>query len=70
MWPVMVWLYSWTLAHRGLSEPAARLRTEGLRVTADGTFAEYYHPFTGDPLGSHNQSWTAAVVLDWLSSPA
>jgi glucosylglycerate hydrolase len=30
-------------------------------------FAEYFDPFTGKPLGSPQQSWTAAVVLDWLS---
>jgi len=29
-------------------------------------FGEYYHPVTGAPLGSLNQSWTAAVALDWL----
>jgi hypothetical protein len=42
------------------------LRTEGLRQASDGTFAEYYEPFTGEPLGSMQQSWTAAAVLDWL----
>ena len=39
---------------------------EGLRQASDGTFAEYYEPFTGEPLGSMQQSWTAAAVLDWL----
>ncbi|BCT77869.1 hypothetical protein SCMU_37110 [Sinomonas cyclohexanicum] len=29
-------------------------------------FGEYYEPFTGEPLGSRNQSWTAAVALEWL----
>ena len=28
---------------------------------ADGSFAEYYEPFTGEPLGSMQQSWTAAA---------
>jgi hypothetical protein len=32
----------------------------------DETFAEYYQPETGAPLGSLRQSWTAAVALDWL----
>jgi glucosylglycerate hydrolase len=66
IWPVVTWLFGWALQHRGLLEPALRLRTEGLRLVVDGTFAEYYHPFSGEPLGSHRQSWTAAVVLDWL----
>jgi hypothetical protein len=66
VWPVVTWLFGWALQRRGLLEPALKLRTEGLRLVVDGTFAEYYHPFSGEPLGSHHQSWTAAVVLDWL----
>ena len=66
VWPVVTWLFGWALQRRGLPEPALKLRTEGLRLVVDGTFAEYYHPFSGEPLGSHWQSWTAAVVLDWL----
>ncbi len=33
-----------------------------------GPLAEYYEPFTGEPLGSLRQSWTAAVALNWLTS--
>lgn len=66
VWPVLTWLFSWALARRGWPERAALLRREGLRQAADGTFAEYYEPFTGEPLGSMQQSWTAAAVLDWL----
>lgn len=66
VWPVVTWLFGWALQRRRLLEPALKLRTEGLRLVVDGTFAEYYHPFSGEPLGSHHQSWTAAVVLDWL----
>ena len=39
----------------------------GLAQLADGRFGEYYEPFTGEPLGSDAQSWTAAVALDWLA---
>ena len=49
-----------------LGRAVAELRREGLRQASDGTFAEYYEPFTGEPLGSMQQSWTAAAVLDWL----
>jgi hypothetical protein len=66
VWPVMSWLFSWAFARRGWAERSAILRAEGLRQAADGTFAEYYEPFTGAPLGSMQQSWTAASVLDWL----
>jgi hypothetical protein len=33
-------------------------------------FAEYLEPYTGEPLGSMDQSWTAAVALDWLALDA
>ena len=44
------------------------MRIEGLRLVADGASGEYYEPFTGERLGSADQSWTAAVTLDWLST--
>ena len=66
VWPVMTWLFSWSFARRGWAERALMLKREGLRQVSDGTFAEYYEPFTGEPLGSMQQSWTAAAVLDWL----
>jgi hypothetical protein len=66
VWPVTTWLFSWCFARRGWAERSSILRREGLRQVSDGTFAEYYEPFTGEPLGSMQQSWTAAAVLDWL----
>jgi len=66
VWPVLTWLFSWCFARRGWAERSSNLRREGLRQACDGTFAEYYEPFTGEPLGSMQQSWTAAAVLDWL----
>jgi hypothetical protein len=66
VWPVITWLFSWAFARRGWAERSHVLRSEGLRQASDGTFAEYYEPFTGEPLGSMQQSWTAAAVLDWL----
>ena len=67
VWPVLNWLFAWAFARRGWEQRAQVLRREGLRQAADATFAEYYEPFSGEPLGSMQQSWTAAVVLDWLS---
>ncbi|GAA4388154.1 glucosylglycerate hydrolase [Tsukamurella soli] len=66
VWPVMTWLFSWAFARRGWADRSALLREEGLRQASDGSFAEYYEPFTGEALGSMQQSWTAASVLDWL----
>ena len=66
VWPVLNWLFAWGFARRGWSERSLMLRREGLRQAGDGAFAEYYEPFTGEPLGSMQQSWTAAAVLYWL----
>jgi hypothetical protein len=65
-WPVVVWLFGWAFERRGWHERSRKLRDGGIRLTHDGAFGEYYQPFTGEPLGSTDQSWTAAVVLDWL----
>jgi hypothetical protein len=65
-WPVLAWLFGWAFSRHGLVEQAEGLRREGLRLLADGQFGEYYQPFSGEPLGSSHQSWTAAVALDWL----
>ena len=67
-WPVMNWLFWWALGQIGETERAAALRRVSLDQLADGGFGEYYEPFTGEPLGSADQSWTAAVALDWLSA--
>jgi hypothetical protein len=68
-WPVMNWLFYWAVRRHGADELAGQLREEALRQLADLSFAEYYEPFTGEPLGSTYQSWTAAVALDWLLEP-
>jgi len=51
----------------GEKERADILRDAALEQLASASFAEYYEPFTGEPLGSDDQSWTAAVALDWLA---
>ena len=67
VWPVMNWLLWWSLEQSGENKRAARLRAYSLAQLLDGSFGEYYEPFTGEALGSNEQSWTAAVALDWLA---
>src|SRR5215213_6702574 len=67
-WPVVNWLLWRSLLHAGEAGRAERIRRAALDQIAEGGFAEYFEPFTGEPLGSNSQSWTAAVVLDWLLS--
>jgi glycogen debranching enzyme len=67
-WPVIDWLLWWALERAGEHQLAERVRVSSLEQIAEGGFAEYFEPFTGEPLGSREQSWTAAVALDWLAS--
>jgi hypothetical protein len=67
VWPVLSWLLWLALVRAGEAEHAAALRRVALEQLAEGGFAEYFEPFTGEPLGSDDQSWTAAVTLDWLA---
>lgn len=68
-WPVVDWLFVWALGLRSRHDVAEPLREASLEQLAEGSFAEYYEPLTGEPLGSARQSWTAAAVLDLLLSP-
>lgn len=67
VWPVMNWLFGWALRRSGAVEDAGALVRESLDQIREIGFAEYVEPFTGEPLGSLDQSWTAAVALDWLA---
>jgi hypothetical protein len=64
-WPVVNWLLWWSLLQAGEPERAQRLRQASLQQIASGGFGEYFDPFTGELLGANDQSWTAAVALDW-----
>jgi glucosylglycerate hydrolase len=70
VWPVLSWLLWRSLAGAGESARAEALRRTALDQLSEGGFAEYFEPFTGEPLGSDDQSWTAAVALDWLAHDA
>ena len=68
VWPVIDWLLWRSLTALGCSGRADELRADSLgQLASDGEFGEYFDPFTGKPLGSRRQSWTAAVALDWLA---
>ena len=66
-WPIITWLLWWSLERAGEAELAARLRQSALSQISEHGFGEYFDPFTGESLGADDQSWTAAVVLEWLA---
>jgi len=67
VWPVANWLLWWSLTRAREPHRAAQIRRETIGQLAECGFAEYFEPFTGEPLGSTEQSWTAAVALDMLA---
>jgi hypothetical protein len=67
VWPVMTWLFWWALERGGDADLARQWRARSLEQLSDLSNGEYYHPLTGEWLGSRDQSWTAAVALDWLA---
>jgi hypothetical protein len=66
VWPFLNLLLGWASARDGQEELLHQLRDGSIQQLADLTFGEYYEPFTGEPLGSPNQAWTAAAALEWL----
>ena len=69
VWPVINWLLWQSLSLLGYSARADEIRRDSLsQIAADGEINEYFEPFTGKALGSPEQSWTAAVTLDWTAS--
>jgi hypothetical protein len=70
-WPVFNWLMWAALQQHARAQAASDLRAANLELLAqkEAQFAEYFEPYTAEPLGSIDQSWTAAVTLDWLSLP-
>ena len=67
-WPVVNWLLWWSLLRAGKAERAEGLRQASLQQIVSSGFGEYFDPFTGERLGATEQSWTAAVALDWLAN--
>jgi glycogen debranching enzyme len=68
IWVNVNWFLVRGLERCGLTQEADELRELTLRLVAASGFAEYYHPITGEPLGSRDFSWSAALTLDLLAT--
>ncbi|MFZ1249251.1 MAG: trehalase family glycosidase [Candidatus Saccharimonadales bacterium] len=65
-WVNTNWLIIQGLRQMGYADHADALTETTLEMVAKSGFAEYFDPTTGEPLGAHNFSWTAALVIDLL----
>lgn len=66
VWPALVVLLAWAATRDGAWDLRAVLRDSTLELLADHSFAEFYEPITGEPLGARDHSWTAAAALELL----
>ncbi|MBE2314340.1 hypothetical protein DVA67_000010 [Solirubrobacter sp. CPCC 204708] len=66
IWANLNWLLSRGLRAQGFDGPAAELERTTLDLVAGSGMREYYDPLTGEGLGAHDFSWTAAAVIDIL----
>jgi glycogen debranching enzyme len=66
VWINVNWFLIRGLVRCGLDAEADELRLLTLDLVTRSGFAEYYHPSTGEPLGSGDFSWSAALTLDLL----
>jgi len=63
-WLNINWLVIDGLKRYGYDEHAEALTDLSLEMVQKSGFAEYFDPITGEPLGTDNFSWTAALALD------
>lgn len=67
VWLVVNYMIADGLARAGQADAAARITASSLDLIRENGFAEYYDPETGEPLGGGRFTWTAAMVLEFLS---
>jgi hypothetical protein len=65
-WINMNWLIIDGLCRYGYKDHAAALTESSLELITRHGCREYYNPISGNPLGAHDFSWTAALCIDFL----
>lgn len=66
IWININWLIYMGLMRYGFDDYAEKVRHAIIELPEERGFFEYFHPDTGHGHGSHDFSWTAALVLDLL----
>jgi len=62
------WLIIDGLKRYGFDDYAEALTESSIELVNNAGFNEYFNPFTGEPAGAKNFSWTAALTIDLLKS--
>lgn len=67
IWLIANYLICDGLKRAGQADLAARIEAGSLSLIETGGFAEYYDPASGEPCGGGQFTWTAAMVIEFLS---
>ncbi len=67
VWLVVNYMIADGLDRAGERAAATAITRSSLDLIGSSGFAEYYDPLTGQPLGGRQFTWTAAMVLEFLS---
>lgn len=67
VWLVVNYMIADGMRQAGQIEAARRITAASLDLIRDSGFAEYYDPHTGTGLGGTQFTWTAAMVLEFLT---
>ena len=70
VWANTNWLVCQGLRLHGLERSAAAVAASTAALVRHAGFREYFDPATGEGYGSHDFSWTAALVVDLLGDLA
>ena len=68
IWLIVNYMISDGLGHAGETAMADRINRDCLRLIEKSGFAEYYGPINAEPCGGDAFTWTAAMVIEILST--
>ena len=67
VWLIVNYMISDGLARQGQVDVASKIIESSLSLIEHSGFAEYYDPMSGEPCGGLEFTWTAAMVIEFLS---
>ncbi len=67
-WVNINWLVIDGLSRHGFDKEASELRDSTFNMVTKSGCYEYFNPLNGDPVGTPDFSWTAALIIDLLKS--
>lgn len=70
VWLIINYMITDGLRKSGYDDMALKIENASLELINTGGFAEYYHPTTGEPCGGGSFTWTAAMVMEFISRAA